>query len=80
MGNSPDMKRIRIFLISSMYPTDKTPYYGIFVKNSEKYLSELGIKFTAKSVVRGLERDKIKKSFKYFFFLLSVYFNLLFHG
>ncbi|MEQ5791014.1 glycosyltransferase family 4 protein [Muricauda sp. NFXS6] len=60
-----------------MYPSSKTPYYGIFVKNSELYLAELGVNFVAKSLIRGLERNKLLKGYKYLKFVCSICFNLL---
>ena len=33
---------MKIHLISNMYPNDEAPNYGVFVKNTEKILSDAG--------------------------------------
>ncbi|MGX1928078.1 glycosyltransferase family 4 protein [Flagellimonas sp. 2504JD4-2] len=59
-----------------MYPTSKTPYYGVFVRNLELNLSNLGLQFQVKSLIKGLERNKIRKGLKYLDFFFSICFNL----
>ncbi|WP_034060364.1 glycosyltransferase family 4 protein [Lacinutrix jangbogonensis] len=68
---------MKVFLISNMYPSIETPYYGVFVENSEKKLTKLGVEFTAKSLIKGLERNTIKKAIKYLKYLVSICFNLI---
>lgn len=56
---------MKIFLISNMYPSAKSPSYGIFVRNMVEALKDLGVEFSKLSVIRGRSINKIGKLLKY---------------
>ena len=66
----------KILLISNMYPSDKYPAYGIFVKNFVDILSN-NFNFT-NIVIRGREKDKLKKSMIYGLFFIRTFYNIFF--
>lgn len=63
---------MKILLISNMYPSNKYPFYGIFVKNFEYQLREQGFQFD-KVVIKGRSESKFEKIKKYFKFLFDTY-------
>ena len=62
---------MKILLISNMYPSKKSPFFGIFVKNFKNQLEKKGITFTL-AVVEGRGTSKVEKIQKYFKFFLDV--------
>lgn len=66
---------MKIFLISNMYPSSKSPSYGIFVKNTVEALKDLGVEFSKLGVIRGRADHKIVKLLKY----LKYYWRITFH-
>ncbi|WP_127836928.1 glycosyltransferase family 4 protein [Clostridium prolinivorans] len=67
-------ERIKILLISNMYPNKRYPNYGVFVKNTEKILKNSN--FKVYKIVLTKQTNKIKKLIKYILF----YFNIIFKG
>lgn len=61
---------MRILLISNMYPNEKNPSYGIFVKKFHDKLSEFGIEF--EKVVLFKCDNKIMKLINYFKFYINI--------
>ena len=70
------MSMLNCFLISNMYPTQKYPGYGSFVKNVCDGLSPLGIHTIYKAVIRGRATSLIGKIFKYiqFYYDIAIYY------
>ena len=67
---------MKIFLISNLYPSIKDPDYGIFVKNIEDELVEIGAEITHKAVISGRAKsayDKLKKYKKFYSQIISAY-------
>lgn len=62
---------MKILLISNMYPSNDHQFYGIFVKNFEKQLTQHGFEFK-KAVIRGKGRSIVEKTKKYFQFFKDV--------
>lgn len=67
-----------IFLISNMYPSNKSVSYGIFVKNIEKILIESGFKIFPKVVLNKKNNSFFKKTLSYFKFYLKIIYNWFF--
>jgi len=64
---------MKIFLISNMYPSDKDPLFGVFVRNFKEELEQNGVHFHPFSLIKGLTKNPLKKILNY-----SVhYFNIL---
>ena len=68
---------MRIFLVSNMYPSKKSPFYGIFVKTFEEKMQANGITISSKAVIRGRSNNYLIKVFKYIKFFKDVYLGLL---
>lgn len=66
---------MRFYLISNMYPTQKYPGYGSFVKNVSDKLSENGIIEYCRSVIYGRANTNLKKVVKYLSFYASILLN-----
>lgn len=66
---------MKVLLISNMYPSDRYPSYGIFVKNFENALLEKNI--TVNKVILLKERNKIKKIMKYLKFYLVIFWKII---
>lgn len=61
---------MKILLISNMYPSSESPFYGIFVKNFENQLKDdFNI---SKVVLKGRGKSKLEKIKKYFIFFKNV--------
>lgn len=58
-----------------MYPTEKHPGYGCFVKNVSDKLSEIGMEEYCRSVIYGRANTIIHKIVKYVIFYTSLLFN-----
>ena len=65
----------KILLVSSLYPTEQSPGYGIFVKNCERGLIENGFKVD-KAVIARTPSNILYKAALYLLF----YFDILFKG
>ena len=70
-------KTLRILLLSNMYPSEKTPSYGIFVKNIYMQLLEAGIDID-KCVIEGQRSTKVGKLLAYAIYIVKSLFRLLF--
>ena len=68
---------MRIFLISNMYPSQKSPFYGIFVKTFAQNIQNQGASITSSALIKGSSTSFISKVYKYIKFFLSVYSGLL---
>lgn len=62
---------MKIHLISNMYPCDKQPSYGVFVKNTEEILLEAG--FSVDKTVLNKETNKFLKFIKYLMYYLKIF-------
>lgn len=61
---------MKILLISNMYPSQKYPHYGVFVKNTEEVLEQIpGV--AVKRVVMGKQDGKFHKLATYFRFYMQ---------
>ncbi len=69
-NNDKGLEKVNILLVSNMYPNDKYPHYGIFVKNTYDLLNKNG--FNMDLVVIHKTNNKLKKVIYYFkFYLVS---------
>ena len=59
---------MKIFLISNMYPTDKAPGYGIFVKRVIDGLTIYDIEVEYAALIKGRGWNILSKIFKYMLF------------
>lgn len=66
-----------VVFISNMYPSDKDPTYGIFVKNIFESLSSQGI-ITRKIAIEGKPKTHLRKVFFYTLFIVRAIFKLSF--
>lgn len=67
---------MRILLISNMYPNHKFPNYGVFVKNTEELLKEMG--FAVNKRVLNKQQNKFVKLWGYVKYYISIFFEVLF--
>lgn len=70
------MKNDKILVVSNMYPDEKHPSYGIFVKKFCDQLDLLNYKYSL-SVMRKAD-GKVKKAINYLFFYFKTFFQVLF--
>ena len=56
---------MRILLISNMYPSEKDPLFGIFVKNFKSELEEQGVVFKRMALIKGKSSSVFKKLISY---------------
>ncbi len=63
---------MKILLISNMYPSTGHPFYGIFVQNFEKQLTDENIE-SVKVAIEGRGKSKIDKLKKYIKFFINTY-------
>jgi len=61
---------MKILLISNMYPSDKSPFFGTFVKNFKTQLENEGYKFNIVAI-KGRGNSKIEKLKKYLTFSID---------
>ena len=54
-----------------MYPSEKDPLFGIFVKKTVNALKGCGASFTQKILIKGKRSNKIKKALTYFLYYLK---------
>lgn len=70
-------KNNRIFLVSNMYPSERHPRYGVFVKNFERSLVDNGFSFPVKAVLKDAKIvSPLVKIYKY----IVLYSRILFYG
>jgi glycosyltransferase involved in cell wall biosynthesis len=67
---------MKLFLVSNMYPSEKYPNFGVFVKNFELAFIENGGTISKKVVINSLYNSFLKKCFAYFVY----YCKLLYKG
>lgn len=72
-----DTETPRILLLSNMYPAEKSPAYGIFVKNIYTQLDEAGVDIK-KCVIKGQRKTQLGKLSAYTMFLLKAMLRLIF--
>lgn len=60
--------------MSNMYPSQKYPGYGVFVKNVCDGLEQYGITVTNRAVIKGKDGGVGGKIFRYFVFYLRIFF------
>jgi len=66
----------KILIVSNMYPSDKYPAYGIFVKN---FIDNLSLNFDFTNVlIKGRQLSKLKKFITYIIFFLQVIYHAVF--
>lgn len=70
-------RKVRILLVSNMYPSRRDPSYGIFVKNTEELLKESGY-CVLKSCVKKTESVYLKKISYLSCYLKAVLYGCLF--
>ena len=66
---------MRILLLSNMYPSQKAPNYGVFVKKTEDILKDDGI--IVDRVVLYKETSKLKKLIGYILYAFKFFFKVL---
>lgn len=71
------MKRIRLLLISNMFPSDEDKFYGIFVKNFVLGFENTNIEIISKSLIYGRGQNNFQKIVKYVNFYCSILKNVL---
>ncbi|MCR1900086.1 glycosyltransferase [Irregularibacter muris] len=68
--------KLRILLISNMFPSDKDPTYGVFVKNFKDGLEKEGVEFPHMAVICGKGTNIFQKIIKY----LKFYYDIIKYG
>jgi len=66
----------KIMMISNMYPSERYPSYGVFVKNFEEMASDLN--FDVDKVVLYKETKKIKKLISYLIYYIKIIIKIIF--
>jgi glycosyltransferase involved in cell wall biosynthesis len=56
---------MRVFLISNMYPSEKDPLFGVFIKNFRSELELQGVRFNRTALIRGKSGSVLKKLLVY---------------
>lgn len=69
---------MKLFLISNMYPSEKDPDYGVFVRNIENSLVENGAIVSETSLIKGRPQNPMDKIIKYVKFYISIIYNFYF--
>ncbi|MDM1444008.1 glycosyltransferase family 4 protein [Myroides odoratimimus] len=73
------MEKGKVFLVSNMYPNKDYPYYGIFVENFSKMISNSdSYKVSGKAVIRGKSSGVFEKIINYIFFFSQIIIKGLF--
>lgn len=65
-----------MLLLSNMYPSGKTPSFGVFVQNIEKNLLSAGVE-VERVVIAGDAKNKFTKMIRYCWFILKACIKLL---
>lgn len=68
---------MNILMISNMYPTEKYPFYGVFVKNFEDTLINSDAR--VKRVVLTKSNYSVLKLIKYILYYYKIFFNIVFN-
>lgn len=69
---------MNILIISNMYPSEKDPVYGTFVKEFTESIRKMNINgHTYLITIYGREKNKLKKIIQYFIFYLKILVDLL---
>jgi L-malate glycosyltransferase len=64
---------VKIFVISNLYPSNKQPHFGTFVKDSLDALQNDGkIQISHKALIKGQGKNSIQKFFKYTFLYIEI--------
>lgn len=66
---------MKILLVSNMYPDEKNPQFGVFVKNSEDVL--IDNKFVIDKVICTKKKSKSLKIVQYIYFYIKTLFKIL---
>tara|TARA_B100000787_G_C16161981_1_gene281872 strand:+ start:241 stop:1311 length:1071 start_codon:yes stop_codon:yes gene_type:complete len=66
---------MKVFLISNMYPSNRDPLFGVFVKNFKSGLEMYGVKFQFISVIKGKSVNIYQKIKKYVIYSMSILSN-----
>lgn len=66
---------MRVLLVSNMYPSEKHPNYGVFVRNTEGILAKQGIQIDKIVMYKG--ENKFLKIISYLKHYISIIFNVL---
>lgn len=61
--------KIKILLISNMYPSKEHPTYGVFVKNFKDQMEKQEFDISQKALIYGRGKNKLQKLIKYIKFL-----------
>lgn len=69
---------MKLFLVSNMYPSDKFPNFGIFVKNFEESFIENGGVIAEKVVIKSIYSNIFEKFISYIIYYLKIIFKGLF--
>ena len=69
---------MRLFLVSNMYPSDKFPNFGIFVKNFEESFIDNGGFIAEKVVIKTIYNNSFEKFISYIIYYLKIIFKGLF--
>ena len=69
------MSENKILIVSNMYPNEKYPSYGIFVKNFCNGLDELAIKYDL--VVMSYHKSLLIKAYNFLLYYLNVFFKII---
>lgn len=64
---------MRVFLISNMFPSERDPLFGVFVKNFKIELERQGVSFPVTALIKGKGKSLLKKALNY----SRHYFNVL---
>lgn len=67
---------MKLLVVSNMYPNEKFPSYGIFVKNFCQQLEELEIQYSLSVMQKSV--NKLSKIFNYFIFYCKTFLTCIF--
>lgn len=68
------MKKLRLLVVSNMYPSAETPVYGIFVKKFVESMHHIGVEIRDTVVIPGSTQNLFKRALLYLRFIaLSIY-------
>lgn len=66
------INKLRVFLVSNMYPSETDPLFGVFVKNFKLQIESKGVQFTQMAVIEGKTQGKFNKLKRYLRYYLAV--------
>lgn len=69
-------KKVKLLVVSNMYPSEKYPHYGVFVENTVKVLRRAGYPVTVAAMKKA--DGKVRKLLSYAGFYLRVVFSGIF--